>query len=104
MIYDNTGHYENDASSISNLQDINVTIYESMVKLNDQKKIYGMEESSDTDVDTNSCDNDVSGQVDLSDFALFALHYGSNAKRCDYNWDGSVNLQDFAMFAVVYGQ
>ena len=44
------------------------------------------------------------GDVDLSDFALFAQDYfRGTAWRSDYSWDGLVNLIDFSMFAPHYG-
>jgi hypothetical protein len=48
------------------------------------------------------------GEVNGSDFSLFAAHFGSNANSTDwyldYNGDGSINGTDFGQFASRFGK
>ena len=58
------------------------------------------------DLDTIPCrspDYEPDGDVDLSDFVLFAQDYHSHGLRSDFNFDGDCSLVDFAMFAQHYG-
>ena len=50
-----------------------------------------------------SCDIDGDGNVDLSDFAKFAVDFGLNRQRSDYDFDFGVDLSDFSKFAIEYG-
>ena len=47
-------------------------------------------------------DENASGIIDLTDFAIFATDYGAGNLRSDYNWDSVMNLTDFALFAAHY--
>ena len=51
-----------------------------------------------------SPDFDQDGQVGLSDFFLFAEHFGSNDPRFDLDSDGSVDFADFFLFAEHFGE
>jgi parallel beta-helix repeat protein len=51
----------------------------------------------------NTFDRNLNGEVDVSDFALFAGDYGDVNWLSDYNWDGSIDIADFSMFAGHYG-
>src|SRR5262249_23301054 len=50
-----------------------------------------------------SYDLNADGQVNLTDFAVFATDYGAGNPRSDFNWSGNVDLTDFAAFASNYG-
>jgi C1A family cysteine protease len=58
---------------------------------------------NDMDIlEANSFDIDVDGDVDLSDFTLFASDYQTAAARSDFDWSGLVTLSDFSKFASHY--
>ena len=51
-----------------------------------------------------NADMDGSGEVDLSDFLLFAKAFGSGQSDCDFDGDGTVGFSDFVIFAGFFGQ
>ena len=55
------------------------------------------------DLLVSSCDIDLDGDVDLSDFSRFAVDFGLNRQRSDFDYSGSITLSDFSTFAVEFG-
>jgi hypothetical protein len=53
----------------------------------------------------NFCDADLNndGTVDLSDFSLFRIAFGTTDADADFNEDGMVNLSDFSIFRTSFG-
>lgn len=50
-----------------------------------------------------SFDLNLSGDVNLVDFAIFGGDLGAGNLRSDFNWSGGVNLVDFALFGAHMG-
>lgn len=58
------------------------------------------------DLDILACksfDYDTDGDVDLGDFTVFGLDWGTTVYRSDFTWDGNVNLNDFTIFGQHWG-
>ena len=51
---------------------------------------------------TKSCDFNADGQIDFSDFLIFANAFGSADSRFDLDADGRVGFGDFLHFARIY--
>ena len=65
--------------------------------------VSSVELNDSDDLPVSSCDIDIDGDVDLSDFSRFAVDFGLNRQRSDYDFSGSVTLSDFSQFAVEFG-
>ena len=65
--------------------------------------VSSVELNDSDDLPVSSCDIDIDGDVDLSDFSRFAVDFGLNHQRSDYDFDSRVTLSDFSDFAVEFG-
>ena len=65
--------------------------------------VSSVELNDSDDLLVSSCDIDIDGDVDLSDFSRFAVDFGLNRQRSDFDFDFGVDLSDFSKFAVEFG-